>query len=275
MDSRLRDARGVAGSRFAPLASNVPSAQAWGVGGRDYEVISRQLANIIEHCIDRLDPERGERILDVATGTGWAARRVARRGAECLGVDYAAGVLEVARDLAMPRTSFAVADAEALPYEEGEFDGVISTFGVMFCADPEAAAAELARVCRPGGRMALAVWPAHGGVYEMFEVISRFAPKPKASPFAWAERDQLDRLFGHAFDVAVEDAVSYYREPDGASAWRNFANGYGPLRSLAEGLGAHDRMRLERAFVEMHERYRSPLGILVPRPYRIILGRRR
>ncbi|MCB9892556.1 MAG: methyltransferase domain-containing protein [Planctomycetes bacterium] len=262
-------------SRFAPLASNVRAAQTWGGGGRGYEVISRQIANIIEHCIDRLDPQRGERILDVATGTGWAARRVARRGAECVGVDFAAGVLEVARDLAMPGTSFAIADAEALPYEDGEFDAVLSTFGVMFCANPEAAASEIARVCRPGGRMALAVWPAHGGVHEMFKVLTRFVQKPGPSPFAWAETEQLERLFGHSFDIAVEDAVSYYREPDGASAWQSFVNGYGPIRTVADSLSASDRMSLERAFVELHEEYRTPLGVLMPRPYRIVVGRRR
>lgn len=137
MESRVRKGGGVA-SRFAPLASNVPSAKLWSQGGRGYEVISRQLANIIEHAVDCLDPRRGEQVIDLATGTGWTARRVARRGADCLGVDYAAGVLEVARDLAMPRTRFAIADVEALPYEDAQFDGVISTFGVMFCADLEA-----------------------------------------------------------------------------------------------------------------------------------------
>ncbi|MCA9201198.1 MAG: class I SAM-dependent methyltransferase, partial [Planctomycetales bacterium] len=135
------------------LPENEPAAKVWNSGGANYDRISRQIADAIEHCVDRLNPQAGENVLDVATGTGWTARRIAARGANVTGVDICSTALETARSIDNSRQiNFQVGDAEALQFDDATFDAIASTFGVMFCGAPERAASELARVCKPGGR---------------------------------------------------------------------------------------------------------------------------
>ena len=140
---------------------NERPAAVWSAGGKEYDQISKGIADAIEHCVLRLNPQPGERILDLSTGTGWTSRVVARRGANVIGVDIASALLDAARARAdaegLP-IRYHLGDAESLPFEDGEFDAVVSTFGVMFASRPEAAAGELARVCRKGGRIALTTW---------------------------------------------------------------------------------------------------------------------
>ena len=114
---------------------NLKAAALWGSGGRAYDRISRSISSAIDHCVDRLNPTPGERMADVATGTGWASRAVARLGAKVVGIDIAGPLLDAARDIAREQNltiEYRLADVEALPFSGGEFDGVISTFGVMF-----------------------------------------------------------------------------------------------------------------------------------------------
>jgi|SRR5262245_2771257 len=127
-----------------------------------------------------------QRILDFATGTGWSARNVARSGATVTGVDISPELLAAAADISAhirPSIEFRLADAEQLAFDDCVFDGVISTFGVMFAINQAAAAAELGRVCRSG------TWAPHGAVAEFFEVIARRsdAPSPPSSPLAWSD----------------------------------------------------------------------------------------
>src|SRR5215813_2683610 len=122
-----------------------PAAAMWGRGGKDYDEVSFAISDALAHAAQRLNACAGERILDVATGTGWSARNVARRGARVTGVDISPELLAAAADLSghiRPPIEFRVADAERLPFDVGAFDGVVSTFGVMFAIDQAAAAAE-------------------------------------------------------------------------------------------------------------------------------------
>jgi ubiquinone/menaquinone biosynthesis C-methylase UbiE len=133
---------------------NLKAAAMWGSGGRAFDEISRSVASAIEHCVTRLQPKPGEQIADIATGTGWTSRLVARSGAQVTGVDIAEGMLAGAREIAQEQglaIDYRLGDAEALPFDDGTFDAVISTFGVMFAPDQSRAAAELARVCKRGG----------------------------------------------------------------------------------------------------------------------------
>src|SRR5262245_27726378 len=125
---------------------NERAAAVWSAGGEEYDRISRGIADAIEHCVLRPDPQPGERILDPSTGTGWASRVAARRGAIVTGVDIAAGLLEAARAKAAAEAlpiDYRLGDAEGLPFRDEKFDAVISTFGIMFASRPEMAAAEL------------------------------------------------------------------------------------------------------------------------------------
>jgi len=160
------------------LAHHRPAATMWGKGGRDYDHVSFAVSEALAHAAQRLNAREGEHILDIATGTGWSARNAARRGAVVTGVDIAPQLLAAAADLSAhtwPPIEFRLGDAEKLPFDDGAFDGVISTFGVMFAANQAEAAAELARVCRSGGRLVLATWAPDGAVAKFFGVIAQDA----------------------------------------------------------------------------------------------------
>jgi SAM-dependent methyltransferase len=261
---------------------NHKPASVWSSGGADYDRISRGIADSLEHCVLRLDPQPGERILDLATGTGWTSRLVARRGAEVVGVDIAGDLLAAARDKARREglaIDYRTGDAEALPFDDASFDAVVSTVGVMFASRPESAAAELARVTRPGGRIALTTWAHDGNVFRMFQVMKAFmAPPPSPptpSPFEWGRTERLTELLGRHFDLRFEEAVSFYREPSAEAAWDTFSTGYGPTRTLAANLPADRRAALQRDFIAFHDGFATELGVTVPRAYWLTLGRRR
>lgn len=258
---------------------NERPAAVWSAGGRDYDRISRGIADSIEHCVLRLNPEPGERILDLSTGTGWTSRLVARSGALVTGVDIASGLLDAARARAAAEglpIEYRLGDAERLPFEDAAFDAVVSTCGVMFASRPEAAAAELARVCRRGGRIGLTTWLSDGTVFGMFKVMKQYMPPPASpappSPFEWGRIERIRELLGGAFALRFEKGVSYYREPSGEAAWNTFSMGYGPTRSLAGGLDPERRKALRADFIAFHEEFRTELGICVPREYWLTIG---
>ena len=261
------------------LPHNERPASVWGAGGKNYNEISRGIADSIEHCVLRLNPRPGERILDLSTGTGWTSRVVARRGANVTGVDIAGDLLEAARGEADAQglaIEYRLGDAESLPFEDGAFDAVVSTCGVMFASRPEAAASEIARVCRKGGRVALTTWTSDGNLQKMFQVMRRYMPPSPSpappSPFDWGRTDRVRQLLGHAFALRFETAVSHYREPSGEAAWNTFVTGYGPTRSLAASLDA-DRLNAFRAdFIAFHSHFATELGICMPREYLLTVG---
>ena len=187
----------------AVLPHNTKAAATWNSGGQHYDRISHSIADSIEHCVHRLAPRRGERVLDVATGTGWTARRVAARDATVIGVDLGPDLIAAAQALAAEHRlaiDFRVGDAEKLPFDDQSFDAVISTCGVMFASNPEAVAAELARVCRKGGRIGLTTWPPDGTIAGLFKVMRPFMPppppSPPPSPFEWGRPERVTALLG-------------------------------------------------------------------------------
>ena len=178
---------------------NQRSAAVWSTGGVAYDEISRSLASALEHCVCRIEPKPGERYLDLATGTGWTSRLLASRGAQVVGVDIAADLISAARTIGQtqgPPIVYEIGDAEQLRFADGEFDAVVSTFGVMFCSRPEAAAAEIARVCRKGGRLALTTWLPDSNVFGFFKVGRAYMPAP-ADPPPPAETRRLDHPHKH------------------------------------------------------------------------------
>jgi len=261
---------------------NQKPAAVWNSAGARYEDISRGIADSIEHCVMRLDPKPGEKVLDLATGTGWTSRLVARRGADVTGADIGADLIATAREHAAAEglnIAYEVGDAEHLPFADGQFDAVISTCGVMFASRPEAAAAELARVCRQGGRIALTTWLSDSSVFKMFMVMKAYMPPPPApappSPFEWGKTERIRELLGGAFDLKFEKGTSFYREPSAEAAWLTFSNGYGPTKTLANNLDETRRVELRRDFIAFHEGYATELGICAPREYWLTVGVRR
>jgi 2-polyprenyl-3-methyl-5-hydroxy-6-metoxy-1,4-benzoquinol methylase len=261
---------------------NERPAAVWSSGGDAYDSVSRQIGTALEHCVVRLDPRPGETILDLATGTGWTSRLLARRGANVIGADIASDLLAAATERAKKeglKIEYRIGDAEKLPFADQTFDGVTSTFGVMFASRPESAAAELARVCKPGGRIALATWLPDSSVFKMFQVMRPFMPAPPSppppSPFEWGNRDRVRALLSRDFDLRFEEGVATYFDRDGAAAWDAFVTGYGPTKSLAKSLDEERRLALKQAFIASCDAYRTELGISIPRQYLITLGKRK
>jgi SAM-dependent methyltransferase len=258
------------------LSHNLKAQTVWNAPGGRYDEISRSIADAIEHAVERLQPRSGERILDVATGTGWASRVVAQRfaGVKVVGTDIADRLLAQARTAA---TALALdvhyrhADAEKLPFEDGSFDGLVSTFGVMFAGKPEAAAAELARVVRKGGRMVLATWKSDSNLFHMFGVMKQFMPPPPQpappSPFEWGKPERLQQLLGDAFTLEMEEGTNQFRYASGEQAWELWVNHYGPAKSIAANLDDARREEFKRAMIAWHEGFPSPLGYQQPRQY--------
>jgi SAM-dependent methyltransferase len=198
-----------------------------------------------------------------------------------VGVDIASGLLQAARQNARAEglaIEYRVGDAESLPFSDGEFDAVVSTFGIMFASRAEAAAAELARVCRAGGRIALTTWTTDSNLFRMFEVMRRYMPAESGpaprSPFEWGRTDRVRELLGKTFRLRFERGVSYYREPSGEAAWETFSKGYGPTRSLAIGLDPQSREALRKDFTTFHASFPTELGVCVPRDYWVTVGTR-
>jgi SAM-dependent methyltransferase len=260
------------------LPTNLRAAQTWGAGGTHYDRVSAGIADAIEHAVGALDPQPGERIVDIATGTGWAARSIAKRGAHVTGIDLGAEVIEAAKELSRGSgIDFQVGDAEALSFPDNHFDAAVSTFGVMFARNPEAAAAELARVVRPGGRISLANWAVGGSVHEMFKLIRSYKPgehDPAPSPFEWGKTARVIELLGEHFDLEFEIGTSWFRPESGEKAWATFSTGFGPVVTLLRVLSKDKAEALKTDFIAFHEAHRNGAGIVMRRPYMITKARR-
>jgi SAM-dependent methyltransferase len=254
-------------------------AVVWGTG--PYERVSATIADLQDELVERLEPD-GVRWLDSATGTGEVAKRAARAGADVTGMDLAPVLIETARREAEEEgldIQYDVGDAEAMPYEDVSFEVISSACGVMFAPDHAAVAAELARVCRPGGRIGLACWTPDSTVAEMFRAMTPFQPAPPppgaGSPFDWGREDHVSGLLGDAFDLDLTRLESLLLEDSAESAWELFSNSYGPTKTLADSLEPGRREELRRAFVGVHTPFEVDGGLRMPRTYLLTLGRRR
>jgi ubiquinone/menaquinone biosynthesis C-methylase UbiE len=248
-------------------------------GSAPYERVAGAIADIHERVVERLDPRPGLRWLDLACGTGAVAERAADRRADVTAVDLAPALIETARKRAAERgldIDYRVGDCERLELPDASFDAVSSTCGVMFAPDHEATAAELARVTRPGGRIALANWTPTGGVARMFRMMSPFQPAPPpTNPFDWGDEQRVGALLGEWFELELEPHASIYRTPSGAAYWELYSTSYGPTKTLADSLGER-RDELRRAWIEFFEtNYRAQGEIAHTREYLLVVGRRR
>ncbi|MBK8981034.1 MAG: methyltransferase domain-containing protein [Ignavibacteria bacterium] len=265
----------------AILEHNMKAALTWGSGGINYDRISHSISDAIEHCVNRLNPLQGEKILDIATGTGWAARLLANRDAIVTGVDIGFELIEAAEKLSGDSKliiDYEVGDAEALSFPDRSFDAVVSTFGVMFVNDPESAAAEMARVIKPGGRLGLTTWSPEGSIYELFKIMKQYQPTngtPPPSPFLWGAKERILELLDPAFELKFETGVTYLREPDGTAVWNLFVESYGPTKMLAASLDDKQKKDLMEDFISFHESFKSDLGVAMPREYLVTIGTRR
>ncbi|HSE98074.1 MAG TPA: methyltransferase domain-containing protein [Blastocatellia bacterium] len=193
------DARSITGSDMESLKARLKAT--WMSG--DFDKIAQIIAAGGAEFISRLQIRPGSRVLDVACGTGNLSIPAAHAGAIVTGVDIATNLLETARERARAegvQVQFDEGDAEALPYEDASFDEVVTMFGAMFAPRPQFVAAEMARVCRPGGSVAMANWTPEGFIGQMFKTTGRHVPPPPMpSPLLWGVEETVHERLGDSF----------------------------------------------------------------------------
>lgn len=211
----------------------------WSAG--DFALVASKGVIAAEQLCEVLDIIPGERVLDVACGSGNATLAAARRAWDrVVGVDYVPELLEHARtraEVERLEVELVEGDAEQLPFEDASFDVVISVFGVMFAPDQERAAAELLRVCRPGGRIGLASWTPEGMVGQAMRAVGqRISPPPGvAPPMLWGVEEHVRRLLGDgvsSLTAVKRQATNRFRSTDHFLEF--FRNNFGPVKVAME-----------------------------------------
>ncbi|HWG90790.1 MAG TPA: methyltransferase domain-containing protein [Candidatus Thermoplasmatota archaeon] len=211
----------------------------WALG--EYDRIAEGLHSVSDHVmrVARLRP--GERVLDVATGTGITALNARARGAKVTALDLTPELLNVARKKAEAEgytdIEFKEGDAEAMPFPDASFDVVLSTCGHMFAPDQAKVGAELLRVTKPGGRIVFQAWSPDGGLAGWFRITNQYAPPPAGvpPPFNWGNPDKVRELLGRGTrDLRFEhgDCPQIGASPE--DVFELFATAYGPtVRALS------------------------------------------
>jgi ubiquinone/menaquinone biosynthesis C-methylase UbiE len=213
----------------------------WASG--DYAVVGTTLQIVGERLCETIDLRAGSKVLDVAAGNGNATLAAARRFCDVTSTDYVPALLERGRGRAAAEhqaIDFRVEDAEALSFADASFDVVLSTFGVMFTADHGKAAAEMLRVCKPGGTIAMANWTPEGFIGRVFKTIGRHLPPPPGarSPALWGTRDAIEAMFGHgarSIELVPQTFAFRYRSPE--HFVEVFRTWYGPTHKAFQALG--------------------------------------
>ncbi|AXY42602.1 class I SAM-dependent methyltransferase [Halomonas sp. JS92-SW72] len=233
--------------------------EVWASG--DFHEIARQNVVMAEALCAAVDPHGGERVLDIACGSGTAALVAARRYCEVTGIDYVPALIERARQRAAAEgfeVDFRVADAQALPFPDAHFDAVLSVYGVQFAPAQARAADEMLRVCRPGGRIGLATPLPKGWSGDFFATNARYMPPPPGlhPPLRWGTEAGLDALLGagtHTIESEERIALQYYRSVD--HAVEVFLRYFGPVMRASDAAGEQRRERFRSDLHEVFSRY--------------------
>jgi ubiquinone/menaquinone biosynthesis C-methylase UbiE len=214
----------------------------WSSG--DYAIVGTTLQIVGEELCEALDLHAGQTVLDVAAGNGNVTLAAARRWCEVTSTDYVPSLLEDGRARASAeglKIAFKEADAEALPFDDGAFDAVVSTFGVMFTPNQEQAASELLRVCKPGGQIGLANWTPDGFIGQLFKILGKYLPPPAGvkSPALWGTRARLDEIFRPgASSIRAEPRHFKFRYRSPEHFVEVFKTYYGPMLKAFAALDA-------------------------------------
>jgi ubiquinone/menaquinone biosynthesis C-methylase UbiE len=234
----------------SPDTNTIKARQQASWASGDFAVIGTTLQIVGEDLCEAMDLRAGQRVLDVAAGNGNAAIAAARRWCEVTATDYVPALLERACERARAERlplEIEIADAEALPYPNGSFDAVTSTFGAMFTPDHERPAQEMLRVCRSQGKIGLANWTPDGFIGELFKTIGKYIASPAGlkSPALWGTKAHLDALFGReAWSVETETKTFMFRYLSDDHWIETFRTFYGPVLKTFEALDPQKREAL-------------------------------
>jgi ubiquinone/menaquinone biosynthesis C-methylase UbiE len=254
-------------------------AAMWGAG--PFERIAHTLHDMHEVMIDSVEGGPDDLWLDIGCGTGEMAFLATRTGATIHGTDISSVMVETARRQATDLGHdlvFEVADCEALPYPDASYDVVTSSVGVIFAPDHAVVAAELARVVRPGGRLALTAWTAGGQVGEFFALIGRYSPPPTpgaGSSLAWGDEGYCRQHFGEAFDLDFTTHDVPWIGESAEDLYEEMATAFGPIVVLLRSLEPERAAAFRAEMLELFGRLATDDGVVVPRPFLLVRGIRR
>ena len=254
---------------------------AWSSG--DYAIVGTTLQIVGEQLCEAIDIRAGQKVLDVAAGNGNVTLAAARRWCKVVSTDYVPALLERGRERAAAERldiEFQQADAEALPFADDTFDVVVSTFGVMFTPDQERAAAELIRVCKPGGKIGLANWTPDGFIGQLFKTIGKHLPPPAGvkSPALWGTGARITEMFGlQASSIRIEQRAFVFRYHS-AQHWLDvFKTYYGPLLKAFAALEPRAQSALSGDLIALIKQFNrsGDDSMVVPSDYlEIVITRR-
>lgn len=246
---------------------------AWGAG--DYEIIGRMALVCSEELVEAVDVRAGQRVLDVACGGGSTALAAARRYCEVTAIDYVPALLEHGRrraEVERLEVDFREGDAEAIPFADGSFDVVLSTFGSMFTPDHERGAGELLRVCRPGGKIGMTNWCPDGPVGDLFRAVQQrgLLPPNVQPPTLWGTEDHVRALFGEAvsgLQMGRKVFCHRYRSPEHYAD--TFLTYFGPAMKAAERMEPEQRAEFREELLESLRRHNisGDDTLVLPSPY--------
>ena len=233
----------------------------WASG--DFAVIGNTLQIVGESLCEAAELDAGSRVLDVACGNGNASLAAAHRFCRVTGVDYVPTLIALARERAAAERlsiDFLEGDAEALPFDDGSFDAVLSTFGVMFAPDQPRAARELCRVVRPGGTIALANWTPEGFVGRMLTAVGKRVPPPPGltSPIYWGTKPRLQELFPDVRALRAELRQFVFRYESAAHFVDVFRRFYGPTHKAFAALDPAAAALLEQDLIQLIRQFARP-----------------
>ena len=231
----------------------------WSKG--DFAKIASHMAIVGENLCEAAEVTPGDRVLDVACGSGNVALAAARRFTDVVGVDYVPALLEHGRERAKAEgleVEFVEGDAEALPFDDASFDVVLSTFGAMFAPNQQRTAEEILRVCRPGGRIGMGNWTPDGLVGEMFGVVSSHAPPPFKldPPVLWGTEERLRELFGEGIsELRCERRHYNMRAYSPEHNLEYFKTWFGPTKAAFERLDEEGQNAFAEDLIELLRRH--------------------
>ncbi len=234
--------------------------QTWGKG--DFNEIARQNIVIAEALVSTVDPHPGQKVLDLACGSGTAALVAARRYCDVTGIDYVPELIDRARlrsEVSGLKAEFLVADVQDLPFPDNCFDVILSVYGVQFAPDQEKAASEMIRVCKPGGKIGLAGPVSEGWSGDFFSANGKYLPPPPPGvkpPSRWGTEQGLNELLGasaRSIQSERRKALQYYLSTD--HAVEVFSTWFGPTLRALDLIDDHQKENLLNDLKEVFERY--------------------
>jgi SAM-dependent methyltransferase len=251
----------------------------WASG--DYDRIAQGILAVADHVVRAGRIRAGERVLDIACGTGNTALMARARGAVVTGLDLTPELLAIARTRGAEQgyddITWTEGDAENLPFPDGAFDVVVSSCGLMFAPDQQKAAKELARVTRPGGRIAIQAWIRESGVGRMFKLTGTYVPPPPGvpSPFEWGDEEKVQTLLGPSFRdyrFARYDCPEFADTPEQLADL--FIKKFGPTNRVYASLPQDKAAAFRKDLIDLYRGYVTPADGKVRwgREYIITLG---